>query len=440
MPGVNVRVMRYQYQQGDRRLTPAGTAQTDDKGQYRVWGLMPGEYYVSAVARNVNVGVGRGGGRGGAFGPGPGQGPPGGSALAGRGGPVAGALPEDAEQLAYAPTYFPGVASLNEAKPVTLGLSQEVLDINFNMQLVRASRIAGHVTNPDGTASTHGNVNLTTEGTAGRRQIGASFGAKIDWDGSFTIPNVPPGRYVLRARGNDTEVPQFAFQPITANGLDLDGLTVILAPGGAITGTITFQPGQSPAPDLTQVRITALSTDQGAFGPQPNARVDKDGRFTLAGVPAGALLIRPGGNIRGWALKSVTISGHDVTDLPVSLRSGESIGNVDIVFTDRLSELSGSITNAQGTPVPDYTVLAFPADASLWRPQARQILTARPDQTGKYRIRGLPPGEYYLVTVDPAEQGEWFEPAYLEEHRSGAARVTLSEGDVKTQDFKVNIK
>ena len=85
-------------------------------------------------------------------------------------------------------------------------------------------------------------------------------------------------------------------------------------------------------------------------------------------------------------------------------------------------------------------MLAFPTDSTLWRPQARQIMTARPDQTGKFRIRGLPPGEYYLATVDPAEQGEWFEPAYLEDHRAGAARVTLSENDVKTQDFHVVVK
>ena len=40
--------LRYQYQQGERRLMPAGTAQTDDLGQYRIWGLMPGDYYVDA--------------------------------------------------------------------------------------------------------------------------------------------------------------------------------------------------------------------------------------------------------------------------------------------------------------------------------------------------------------------------------------------------------
>jgi hypothetical protein len=67
-------------------------------------------------------------------------------------------------------------------------------------------------------------------------------------------------------------------------------------------------------------------------------------------------------------------------------------------------------------------------------------MTARPDQTGKYRIRGLPPGQYYVVTVDPTEQGEWFEPGYLDEHRAGASRITLGDGDVKTRDFKVSLK
>jgi hypothetical protein len=62
-------------------------------------------------------------------------------------------------------------------------------------------------------------------------------------------------------------------------------------------------------------------------------------------------------------------------------------------------------------------------------------MTARPDQTGKYTLRGLPPGEYYVVTVDPAEQGEWFEPAYLDAHRTGASRVRIAEGDAKTHDF-----
>ena len=81
MPGASVQVLRYQYAQGNRQLVPAGGAQTDDQGYYRVWGLNPGDYYVTAVTRNFDVG-GRGGPGAGGF---PGQGPGGGGGGAGGG-------------------------------------------------------------------------------------------------------------------------------------------------------------------------------------------------------------------------------------------------------------------------------------------------------------------------------------------------------------------
>jgi hypothetical protein len=428
MPGVMVRVMRYQYQQGERRLTPAGNGQTDDRGQYRVWGLMPGDYYVSAIMRGGNFG-GNFGGPGGPGGRGGGRG----FAVA----PSSGGNEQD--QINYAPTYYPGVPSVNEAKAITVGLSQEVLDINFGMQLVRVARITGHVLNPDGSPVTSGNVNLMPDtGGARGNQIGMNVGGRIQWDGAFTIASVPPGRYILRARADDGETPQFGAQPISLNGEDVSDFTVVLSTGATVSGMLTFLPGESNPPDLMQFRISAPSTDQSDFGPQPNARVDKDGRFTLTGVSAGSHLIRAGGNTtRGWILKSVTVGGRDVTDTPIQVRSGETVSNVVVAFTDRQNEITGTVSNEQGAPVPDFTVLAFPTDSSLWRPQARQIMTARPDQTGTYRIRGLPPGEYYLVTVDPTEQGEWFEPAYLDDHRAGALRVTLADADVKTQDFRI---
>src|SRR5262249_17435960 len=283
--------------------------------------------------------------------------------------------------------------------------------------------------------STSGQVNLLLD-VGGPSNIGANFGGRIQWDGAFTIANVPPGRYVLRVRGDDTETPQFATIPVTVNGTDLDDLTGVLTSGATLTGSVVF-PSAGSAPDPTQIRLVAPSIEPGFAGPQPNARVDKNGKFELSGVPAGRHLIRPAGNARGWSLKSVTIAGRDVTDTPFELRSGETLGNIEVTFTDRANEISGAVTDDRGVPASEFTVLAFSTDASFWRPQSRQIATARPDQTGQYRIRTLPPGEYFVVTVDPAEQGEWFEPAYLEEHRIGAQRVTLTEGDSKTMDFRV---
>ena len=106
-------------------------------------------------------------------------------------------------------------------------------------------------------------------------------------------------------------------------------------------------------------------------------------------------------------------------------------------MTDQTNEINGTLTNDQGVPITEYTVLAFSTDSTFWQPQSRHIATARPDQTGHFKIRGLPAGAYYVATVDPAQQGEWYDPAYLEEHRLGAARVTLGDGDTKTQDFKI---
>ena len=419
MPGANVRVMRYQYMQGDRRLAQAGNAQTDDRGQYRVWGLMPGEYYVTALARNPSLG-GRGsgpfGGRGG------------GSPGAGGG--------NDEEALAYAPTYFPGVPSVNEAKPIALGLGQELLGVDFNLQLVRTARISGRVTSADGTPTTRGTVNLGPE-AATRGQIGMNYGARIQWDGAFSVVNVPPGRYVLRARGQDTVSAQFASEPLTVGEFDIAGLTVVLIPGGSISGSVVFPPTGKDLPDLERLRITAPSLEAGMPGGQGQTRVAKDGTFRLDGVAAGPHFIRSQNELRGWSLKSVTVDGRDVTDVPVEVRSGQQLANVTVTFTDAQTQLVGTVTTTQGTPVPEYTVLAFPTNSEFWRPLSRHIMTARPDQTGRFTIRGLPAGEYFVATVDPAQQGEWFDPAYLEDHRIGAARVTLGEGETKTQNFEI---
>src|SRR5262249_15851519 len=238
--------------------------------------------------------------------------------------------------------------------------------------------------------------------------------------------------------GNDTESPQYAIQPLSVSSADIDDLSVILYPGATIAGTVTFEGGD--APDLTQVRITAPSAENGSIGPNPSARVEQDGHFTLDGVPAGLHWIRSGGNLRGWSLKAVIVDNHDIVDTPIELSSSQKLNNVNILFTNKRNEINGTVTNEQSIPITDFTVLAFPTDPSLWRPLARQILTARPDQNGKFQIRGVPPGDYYLVTVDPAEQGEWFEPAFLDQQRAASARIRIGDGDVTTHDFRISTR
>lgn len=421
MVGAMVRVLRYEYMQGDRRMVPVGTAQTDDRGEYRVWGLNPGDYYVSVLVRDFGGGRFRGprGFGGGNI-----------AAFMSTGG-------EENEPLGYAPTYYPGTTSAGDARTVTVGLSQEVLGIDFNVQLVRTARVSGRVVNPDGSPTSSGSVSLVPDGV--RSQAAITYGARIDWDGAFAIPSVPPGRYLVRARGNDAETPQYASAPVTVAGADMT-INLALAASATLTGMVVFQGQQTVAGNPGSIRISAVPADQAPFGPTPNARVEKNGRFTLDGIASGAHFIRSANAPRGWALKSVTIDGRDVTDTPIEVRSGQSVGGAVVTFTNNLTQISGTVTDGNGNPVTDDTVLAFPLDTSLWRPLSRQIMTTRPDQNGHYVLRGLPPGEYYVATVDPAEAGEWFEPAFLDEQRVNAARVSLTEGDAKTQDFRIAVR
>lgn len=436
LPGASVRVMAYRYAQGSRQLIPVGAAITDDRGAYRVWGLNPGDYYVSAAARNFDVGPGRG------FPGGPGAG-------RGRGGPprsanVGGTAPdptpasESPEQTGYAPTFFPGVESAAEARPIALGLSAEMPDVSFSVLLVRTSRVSGRVVSSDGEPVSTGNLVLMREGQGvGRPGPGAGFADRIQWDGTFSFSNVPPGRYVLRVRGDDWETPRFATMPLTVTGGELSGVNVVLLPSASIEGTAVFQRTQGLPPDPTQFRVGAPSVDGSNLGSPQNGRVERDGRFTLDGVAAGGHWIRTQ-SPRGWVVKSIVSDGRDVTDTPIEVRSGQRLTGLTVTFTDKLSTISGHVRDGRGTPITDYTVLAFPVESSLWYPQSRFIMTARPDQTGQYQIRGLPAGAYFVATVDPTEANEWFEPSFLEEQRANAVRLTLGDGDVKTHDVALD--
>ena len=110
--------------------------------------------------------------------------------------------------------------------------------------------------------------------------------------------------------------------------------------------------------------------------------------------------------------------------------------NASVVLTDRTTEISGSVRDGKNAGVPALTVIIFSSEEQHWRPQSRRINAVRTDQAGTFRVRNMPPGDYLIVAVDDVEQGEWFDPSYLEKIRQGATRLSLSEGEKKTQDLK----
>jgi hypothetical protein len=412
--------------------------QTNDLGQFRIYGLPPGDYYVSATLRSgpeMMMAFEMAGG---------GQGPTGSTPSSG-----------------YAPTYFPGTSSAAEAQKISLAVGQEA-SADFGLLPVRLARISGIVMSSEGKPLAGAMVNVTSSSRTsevGMLAIGNS--TRTSRDGAFTLNGVAPGDYTLQARsmqvmttsdgggrtmvftarlggGDGDGQSEAGSVPVSVGGEDLANVVLVTSKGGTAAGRVIFEDGAKP-PTLTSIRVSAMAVDleMPFFGGPATAAVKADGAFEMKGV-TGQRLFRLMNPPPGWTLKAVRLNGVDVTDTGVDFKTGDAIAGVEIVLTTKTTGITGTVTGTDGAPVKDYTVVIFSEDSEHWRlPMTRWVTGTRPDQEGRFKVQNLPAGTYYAVAVDYVPQGEWGDPELLERLRSNGKRFILDEGGSQTLDLKI---
>jgi hypothetical protein len=436
----DVTAMRMQFQNGKRRLVPTGrNAQTNDLGQFRIYGLPPGEYYVSANFRSMLPLMDM-------------------VAAAGVSGPSG-----SNQASGYAATYFPAAPSPAEAQRVSLTVGQELPSVDIQLQPVRLARITGMALGSDGKPMSGAMVMLMPSMKDAMMFMPGGT-SRTDKDGNFTLNSVTPGDYSLQvqslggafatsAGGNlmmfnfrtsddapasSSNAPpqrEFGSAAVTVTGEDITGLVITGTRGAKASGTLKFS---GPPPDgANNVRISAPATD--ADNPMPtfgNANV-KDGTFEIEGL-VGGHIFRPANLPKGYVLKAVRFNGEDVTDRGVEFKAGEDVSGIEIELTSTVQTVMGTVASDTSQPVKDYTVVMFAEDPQKWAlPQNRWMASARPDQDGRYRVTNLPPGRYYAIAVDYVAQGEWQDPEWLARAAKKATAFTLDEGANKTLDLKL---
>jgi protocatechuate 3,4-dioxygenase beta subunit len=408
--GARVSAMRHRFMSGQRRLmpvpSPGASDTTDDLGQYRLHGLSPGDYYVSASIGGLT-------------------------------------LEQSADRTGYAPTYYPGTPALNEAQRVTLAIAQEVPEINFALAPTRVAKISGTAMTSSGKPMANGMIMLTSPGGLGMGGSPLVGAAMTKPDGAFVISNVAPGEYRLEMMAASAvesvantgttmgmSVTETASMPITVAGQDLAGVVLAAAPTATATGRVAFEGTPPSETAIAGVMIAALPESLTALPFGGTARVRGDGGFELKGLSGRRFLrLNPPA---GWYLKSVRINDTDVTDTAVEFASGESVSGLEFLLTQQTSTLTGTVQDAKGQPVADYVVVAFASDSRRWGPQTRFVRTARPDQTGAFKLTGLPPEDYLVVALEYLEPGEEGDAEQLERLRPGAKSVTIKEGAATT--------
>jgi protocatechuate 3,4-dioxygenase beta subunit len=402
--GARVVVMRYQSFQGQRRLVPTGFGdQTDDTGAYRVYGIAPGDYYVSATMQDR-------------------------------------AFSDDTgDSTGYAPTYYPGTGNVAEAQRVSIALGQEITNITFALLPTRTIRITGTVIDSRGEPLTNGFVMLqeSFESAGPGMMMMMRGGGRVRPDGSFTISNVSPGSYTLMVQTVPGPDGEGASVPITVGNEDLSGINLVTSKGGVVSGRVVAAQGSTGSLPVSGLQVFAQPVRfEPMMGFAP-ARVESDGTFRVTGV-RGRRLFRVNGLPPSWVLHSVRLNGTDVTDSGVEFKGDGSEEGLEILLTDRVSEINGKVTSEKGEPTREYTVIVFPDDSAKWTFPSRYVRAARADQGGLFKIRGLPPEDRYLaVAVDYLEEGEGGDPHFLEQIKDRATRVSLGEGEVKALDLKL---
>ena len=375
-----------------RELQPVSSAQTDDRGQYRIFGLKPGEYYVRVTDafepdRNVPV-------------------------------------DEDywvKEFLGseYTPVYYPGVLQVSQAQVVSIRAGGEV-QADVSMQRIKTVEVAGHVIGANGPAK-NAWVHLEQAGVEDLERQ-----ATTDEKGNFRLKGVPPGSYVIVVyqRGEWEVYETTARQKIEVGNENIDSLTVSLSGGASFEGRVTVAGSGSVTLDRINVVLSSIDDDEQLGG---YSRVKKDGTFEIKSVRDGDYAVSIGMLEEGWYVKSVRIGSDEMLEKGLQVEKGGPSGRLEVIISSASAQLEGSVSEDDSTMIGARIRVAPEPETPYNRSRSLSTTT---DQTGHFSLTGLAPGSYRVFARSPASSES-------SSHKSEPQIVTLSDHDHKTVQLTI---
>jgi len=439
--GVYVLALQVRRAGGEETLASvpgAHMGRTDDRGVYRIYGLPPGEFFVAAGTPSVGGVVSETTAEDVRW------------ASDQAAGPAAAPRPPVTPAVGRLTAFYPTGADSETATPLDLAIGEDRPGIDVVRAFVRTSRVRGDVVLPDGTPAAGARVALAPL-PYGRRALSMSDSAVgligpagaattvAAADGAFVIDGLLPGAYQLLVETPHTA----ATETVSVVGGDVGGLSIRLRPRVSLRGRVIFESHDVRPPANLQdvsLRLTGQSA-LGTWTAGDRADVHADGSFELLDlVPGGYQMEASAPAIAGsgtWFARSAIVKGRNILDASVEFEAGEDLHGVEIVFTDRAGEISGTLTDAAGHPVTDLTLLLFPSDPSGWKGDARTTRLTRPDAAGRYLLQALPAGEYYLAALLTPDKADVADPTFLGRVAAVAVKFQLGDGEHRTQDLQL---
>lgn len=403
--GATIHLWRVRTRAGRTLAERAGDVlarRTDDRGHLRLYGILPGSYFISATEE----------------------------------------LPTP-DAFVSAPivrrAFYPDASVSAAAAPLHVGAGQDLSGANIVFRHSHLTRVHGRIVDSAGRPF-RGSVVLAVSRRSGAL-IGDSRNIETG-DGTFVFHGVAPGDYVLKATA-DAEPGFFMRQPgddpreagstfVTVAGDEVP-VSLQTGSGSSLRGRVVVE-GAAPGAPVPDVTVTAVAADDdlAPANPRRMAPVGADGTFELENL-VGPVRIALNGTPPGWWVKSVNVDGVNAAVDPVVFgRELQSRVGVEVLLSRTGAEISGSVRPNAGVTA-GAVLLLFPTAARRWYPQSPFLRLAAADEDGRFSFSGLPPEEYLLVAVDAAQvnplSDEWQNVDLLARLAGSSRQVRLAEGE-----------
>jgi hypothetical protein len=356
------------------------------------------------------------------------------------------------------PTYYPGALGLSQAQPLTVARGQTLSGVDIILIEGTPSLVTGTIVRADGGEVAAGSVTSRAVGTDSIGGFDFGGGTGVQQGGAFKL-TLPPGEYVLEANVQSTMGPtrpspddqMSGTVRITVGGAAVEAVTIVVGKGATASGRIVFE-GSTPAPASPPAPTGApLFNPDGPGCRSGLATIAADWTFKVEGL-LGTCGASPQPMFGRWTVKAVTFRGQNIMDQLVTFESGQHYNDVQIVVTDKRTQVDLVVAGDDGQPTREYVAIAFPVDKTKWTMQSRRVRIYTPSMqmnpafvmppgspggvTGAgpagaganpARFQGLAAGEYFLVAVDDIGTEEWQDPAVLERLSANATRITVTD-------------